>query len=163
LYFARPARTIAFLEERAAILSQRADEAAAFAREAVTDAQDFNNAHTSIVAKHRKMFLQRAFGITSDGTVITGLKKYKSVKTYEKYNDMIHIMSNWGDDDYLKEATSDDPVATAIRKFCKSNICGYNYVRDFKIEVAETLDECQRLILKRKNFCGYCQPYAQHL
>ena len=32
---------IAFLKERAAILSQRADEAAAFARAAVTDAQDF--------------------------------------------------------------------------------------------------------------------------
>ena len=29
------------------------DEAAAFAREAATDAQDFNNAHASIVAKHR--------------------------------------------------------------------------------------------------------------
>jgi hypothetical protein len=41
---------IAFLEERAAILSERADQAAAFAREAAADAQDFNNAHASIVA-----------------------------------------------------------------------------------------------------------------
>jgi len=98
---------IAFLKERAAILSQRADEAAAFAREAVTDAQDFNNAHLSIVTKHRKMFLEHAFGITSDGTVITELKKYKSVETYEKYNDMIHVMSNWGEDAVLKEASSD--------------------------------------------------------
>jgi hypothetical protein len=71
---ARARGPIAFLEERAVILSQRADEAASFAREAVTDAQDFNNAHASIVAKHKKMFLERAFGITSDGTVITGLK-----------------------------------------------------------------------------------------
>ncbi len=39
---------IAFLEERVAILSQRADEAAAVAREALTDAMDFNNAHASI-------------------------------------------------------------------------------------------------------------------
>ncbi len=56
---ARPARggPIAFLEDRAAMLSQRADEAAAFARAAVTDAQDFTNAHASILAKHRKMFL----------------------------------------------------------------------------------------------------------
>jgi hypothetical protein len=60
---ARAQGPIAFLEERAAILSQRADEGAVFAREAATDAQDFNNAHASIVAKHRKMFLQRAFGI----------------------------------------------------------------------------------------------------
>jgi hypothetical protein len=40
---------IAFLKERAAILNQRASEAAAVAREAATDAADFNNAHASIV------------------------------------------------------------------------------------------------------------------
>ena len=80
------------------------------------DAQDFNNTHASIVAKHCKMFLQRAFGIKPDGTVITDLsslpeklKKYKSVKTYDKYNNMIHVISNWGDDVVLKEASSDDP------------------------------------------------------
>ena len=64
------------------------------------------------------------FGITSDGTVITELKKYKSVKTYEKYNDMIHVMSNWGVDAVLKEASSDDPVAAEIWKFRKSNTHG---------------------------------------
>jgi hypothetical protein len=35
------------------MLSQRAEEAAAFARAALTDAQDFTNAHASILAKHR--------------------------------------------------------------------------------------------------------------
>jgi len=94
---------IAFLEERAALLSQRASEAAAVAREAVTDAADFNNVHASIVAKHRTMFLECAFGITSDGMVTIELKKeLKSVKTYEKYTDMIHVISNWCDDDVLK-------------------------------------------------------------
>jgi len=53
---------IAFLEDCAVMLTQRADQAAAFAREAVTDALDFSNAHASIIAKHRKMFLQRALG-----------------------------------------------------------------------------------------------------
>jgi hypothetical protein len=72
-------------------------------------------------------------------TVINELKNYKSVKTYKKYNDMIHIMSNWGDDAVSKEASPDDPVAAAIRKFHKSNTRGYNYGRDFKIEAAETL------------------------
>ena len=115
----------AFLEERAALLNQRASEAAAVAREAVTDAADFNNAHASIVAKHHKMFLERAFGITSDGMVTIELKKeFKSVKTYQKYTDMIHVMSNWSDDAVLKEASSDDPVAAAIQKFRKSNTCG---------------------------------------
>jgi hypothetical protein len=41
----------------------------------VTDAADFNNAHASIVAKHRKIFLERAFGITSDGTVTIELTR----------------------------------------------------------------------------------------
>jgi hypothetical protein len=155
------ARGHSILKEHAAILSQRADEAAAFAREAVADDQDFNNAHASIVAKHRKMFLQCAFGIKPDGTVINDLsslpgklKKYKSIKTYDKYNDMIDVISNWGDDAVLKETSSDDPQAAAIRKFCKSNIRGYNYARDFEIEEAETLDGSQRLILKLKNSGG---------
>jgi hypothetical protein len=154
---ARPARggPIAFLEDRAAMLSQRADEAAAFARAAVTDAQDFTNAHASILAKHRKMFLERAFGIDPDGRTVVELKKeFKSVKTYEKYHEMIHVISNWGDNAILKEASVDDPVANAFRKFRKSNPSGYNYVRDFKIEVAETLDESQRLILKHKKSGG---------
>jgi hypothetical protein len=111
----------------------------------VTHAADFNNVHASIVAKHRKMFLEHAFGITSDGKVTIKLnKEFKSVKTYKKYTDMIHVISNWGDNDVLKEASSDDPVASAIRKFHKSNTRGYNYVRDFKIEASETLNESQR-------------------
>ncbi len=98
---ARGRGLIEFLEQRAAILSERADQAAAFAREAAANAQDFNNAHASIVAKHRKMFLQRAFGINPDGTAITdasklpgNLKKYKSVKTVEQYEDIIRVLNN---------------------------------------------------------------------
>ena len=71
-----------------------------FAREAAADAQDFSNAHASIVAKHRKMFLQRAFGINPDGTAITDasmlpgkLNKYKSVKTVEQYKEMPRLMT----------------------------------------------------------------------
>jgi len=121
----------------------------------VADAADFNNVHASIVAKHRKMFLKCAFGITSDGTVTIKLKKeFKSVKTYEKYTDMIHVISNWGDHDVLKEASSDDPVVSSIRKFGKSNTRGYNYGRDFKIEASETLNESQRWILKHKKSGG---------
>ena len=60
------------------------------------------------------MFLERAFGITSDGTVTIELKKeFRSVKTYKKYTDTIHVMSNWGDNAVLKEASSDNPVAAA--------------------------------------------------
>jgi hypothetical protein len=85
---------VEFLEERAALLNQCVSEAAAVTREAVINAADFNNAHASIVAKHRNMFLERAFGITSDGTVTIELKKeLKSVKTYKKYtqHDPCHV------------------------------------------------------------------------
>ena len=46
------------------------DEAAAIVREAAADADALNNAHVVIEAKHRQMFLQRAFGIYVDGTPI---------------------------------------------------------------------------------------------
>ena len=41
-------------------------------------------------------------------------KEFKSVKTYEKYKEMIYVMSNWGDTANLKEASFDDPVAHEI-------------------------------------------------
>ena len=158
---ARGRGPIAFLEERAAILSERADQAAAFAREAAADAQDFNNAHASIVAKHRKMFLQRAFGINPDGTAITDasmlpgtLKKYKSVKTVEQYEDIIRVLNNWGDDVVLKHAPSDDSEAAAFLKFRKSNSQGYNYIKHFEVEKTEALDGSVKFILKHKKSGG---------
>jgi hypothetical protein len=158
---ARGRGPIAFLEEPAAILSERADQAAAFAREAAADAQDFNNAHASIVAKHRKMFLQRAFGINPDGTAITDasllpgkLKKYKSVKTVEQYEDIIRVLNNWGDNAVLKNASSDDSEAAAFLKFRKSNSQGYNYVKHFEVEKREALHGSVKFILKHKNSGG---------
>ena len=76
---------IAALEQRAAVFGERAVRAVAIAREAAADAQEIDNAHATIVSQHRKMFLQRAFGITPNGTAITDpallpekLKKYNS-------------------------------------------------------------------------------------
>ncbi len=76
---------IAALEKRAAILGECAVWAAVVAREVAADAQEINNAHATIVSQHRKMFLQRAFGINPNGTAITDpallpekLKKYNS-------------------------------------------------------------------------------------
>ena len=50
-----------------------------------------------------------------------------------------HVMSNWGDDAVLKDASSDDPVAAAIQKFRKINNSGYNYVRVYLLIFASTL------------------------
>jgi hypothetical protein len=120
---------IAALEQRAATLSQRAIQAAAVARDAAADAADINNAHATIVAQHRKIFLVHAFSINPNGTAITDpsllpekLKTYKSVKFVEQYNFISKVLSNWGDDAILKEASPDDPNANACRNYHKENI-----------------------------------------
>ncbi len=138
---------IVALEQRAATLSQRLIQAAAVARDAAADAADINNAHATIVAQHCKIFLVRAFGINPDGTAITDpsllpekLKVYKSIKSVKQYNYIIEVLSNWGDDAVLKEASPDDPDANACWNHCKKNIQEYSYVKLFVLEEAEGLD-----------------------
>jgi hypothetical protein len=121
-----PLGPIAAFEQSTAILSQRDVQAECVAQEAAADAQEMKNAHATIVSQHQKMFLQTTFGINPDGTPITNLslcpdklKKYNSVKSVEQYNDMINIITNWGGDAVLKEASPDDPEKAAIIKFCR--------------------------------------------
>ncbi len=42
------------------------------------------------------------------------LKKYKSVKTVDQYNDMVWCLSHWEDDEYLAAALEDDMEALRI-------------------------------------------------
>jgi hypothetical protein len=90
---------IATLEEQAAALKQRAIQATVVARDATADAAQMTSAHTTMIAQHRKLFLQAAFGINPDGTVTTDqsllpkhLKVYKSVKTVDQYNYIIDVL-----------------------------------------------------------------------
>jgi hypothetical protein len=152
---------IAALEQRAATLLQRTIQAAAVARDVAADAADINNAHATIVAQHHKMFLACAFSKNPNGTPIIDpslsperLKMYKSVKSVEQYNYIIKVLTNWGDDAVLKEATLDDPDANACRNYCKENIQGYSYVKQFAIEEAEGLDGSLKIILKHKKSGG---------
>ncbi len=115
---------IATLEQRAATLLQRAIQAAAIARDATADALDINNAHATIVAQHRKMFLARAFGISPNGAPIINpsllperLKTYKSVKSIEQYNYIIEVLTNWGDNAVLKEASLADPNTNTCQNY----------------------------------------------
>jgi hypothetical protein len=63
------------------------------------------------------MFLQHAFGIKPDGTAVdqallpNRLKKYKSIKTVDQYNDMVRCLSHWGEDEYLAAAPEDNMKA----------------------------------------------------
>jgi hypothetical protein len=58
-------------------------------------------AHSMLLEKHCKMFLQRAIGINPNGTPIQDQtllpeksKKYKSGKTVVQYQDIIQYLSN---------------------------------------------------------------------
>ena len=82
------------------------------------------------------------------------LKKYKFVKTVEQYDDLIRVLTNWGDNAVLKEASSDDSEAAAVLKFRKSNPQENNYIRHFDVEKTETLDGFVKTILKHKNSGG---------
>lgn len=145
-----------------AVLQQRADEAAAIAEEAAADADALHNAHEVIEAKHRKMFLERAFGINVDGTPIVAspgsslveIKTYKSVKTVQQYEDIVRILTHWGDDAVLAAAPEDDPDAALIKRFRRNNKPGYNYVKHFELEEIEALDGTLKTILKHKHSGG---------
>jgi hypothetical protein len=78
------------------------------------------------------------------------LKTYKSVKPIEQYNYIIKVLTNWGEDAVLREATPDDPDANACRNYCKKNIQGYSYIKQFAIEEAKGLNRSLKIILKHK-------------
>jgi hypothetical protein len=140
-----------------AVLQQRANQAAVVAREAAADADALESAHVIIEAKHREMFLRRAFGINPDGTPIANIgpiKPYKSVKTVDQYNDIVRCLTHWGDDNFLAAAPENDSDAALIRRFRKSNRQGYNYSKHFDIEETEALDGSKKIILKSKNTGG---------
>jgi hypothetical protein len=88
----------------AAFLQVRATQAAAIANAAANDAAAVSSTHGIILDKHCTMFLQRAFGINSDGMAVDRavlpncLKKYKSVKTVDQYDNMVLCLTHWGED-----------------------------------------------------------------
>jgi hypothetical protein len=59
------------------------------------------------------MFLQRAFGINPNGMAVdqaplpNHIKKYKSVKIIDQYNNMVQCLTHWGDDEYLAAVPED--------------------------------------------------------
>jgi hypothetical protein len=90
-------------------------QAATIGSAAANDAAAVDTAHSILLEKHGAMFLQKAFGINTDGTpfqdealVPPQEKKYKSVKTVQQYEDMILCLSFWGDDDFLQSAKEDN-------------------------------------------------------
>ncbi len=94
----------------AAFLQVCVTQAAAIATATANDAAAVSSTHNIIIEKHCSMFLQGAFGIKPNVTAVDDqallsncLKKYKSVKTVDQYNNMIQCLSHWGEDEYLAE------------------------------------------------------------
>jgi hypothetical protein len=67
---------------------------------------------------------------------------------------MINIITNWGDNAILREASPDDPEKAAIMKFSRENPWRCNYVRFFEVEEAKAIDGSPKMILKHKKSGG---------
>ncbi len=75
-------------------------------------------------------------------------------KTVEQYNYIIDILRNWGDDAILANAHPDDQDTAAVRSFHKKHHHGYNYIKQFEIEEAQSIDGSPKSILKHKKSGG---------
>ena len=102
---------------------------------------------------HRRLFLENAFGINVDGSSLGDdfipNKTYHSVKTVEQYNEMIHILSAWGDDDFVKNASANCDAANDICRFRRQN--GYMYAKDYYVQDQELMDGSVRTVLINKH------------
>jgi hypothetical protein len=76
------------------------------------------------------------------------------VKTYDQYNKIIRILTDWGDDAILAAALPDDQNAAAVRAFCRRNAQGYNYSKHFELEETKAPDGSPKFILLHKNSKG---------
>jgi hypothetical protein len=144
----------------ATFLQVRVTQAAAITTAAANDAAAVSSAHNIIIGNHCTMFLQRAFGIKLNGMaedqalLPNCLKKYKSVKTVDQYNNMVRCLSHWGEDEYPAAALEDDMEASRIYRFRRQHLQGYNYVKYFSIEESKSLDGSPKKILIHKNTEG---------
>jgi hypothetical protein len=69
------------------------------------------------------------------------MKTYKSIKSIQQYEDIVHILTHWGDDAALAAAPEDDPGAALIKRFRRNNKQGYtNYIKFFELEETKALD-----------------------
>jgi hypothetical protein len=82
------------------------------------------------------------------------LKKYKSVKTVDQYNNIVLCLTPWGEDEYLAAAPEEDMEASRIYRFPRQHPQGYNYAKYFCIEETESLDGSPKKILIHKNTGG---------
>jgi hypothetical protein len=141
-----------------------ARQCAAHAHAATVHAsQDANEIESSILVikqHHKKLFLQKAFGLNLNGTKITDpsllpskLKKYKSVKGVDKYHYMIDLLLKWGKDKDVNQSIFDhDPKMVTLRKFRKDNHGkGYHIAKHYRVDTMQNRDGSTRHVLIHKS------------
>ena len=116
-----------------------------------------------LVNVHCRLFLRKAFGINPEGAPIPNIeesndapiKTYRAVKSPAQYNEIVRVLSYWGDDKYLESADEDDPQVSKIRRFRKANEnVGYNYSSHFKLLHTENSDGTPKTVLLHKKSNG---------
>jgi hypothetical protein len=116
-----------------------------------------------LVNVHRRLFLRKAFGINLNGTPIPNIeefndapiKTYRAVKTLAQYNEIIRVLTYWGDDKFLATAEDDDPDVSEIRRFRKANEnVAYNYDAHFKLLHTVNFDGTPKTVLLHKKSIG---------
>ena len=121
------------------------------------------NAMLYLVNVNRHLFLRKAFGINLNGTPIPNIeefndapiKTYRAMKTLVQYNEIVHVLTYWGDDKFLATTEDDDPDVSEIRRFRKANEnIGYNYDAHFKLLHTENYDGTPKTVLLHKKSNG---------
>ena len=139
---------------------QRAAHAHAVAVHASQDANEIESSILVLKQHHKKLFLQKAFGLNLDGTKITDpsllpskLKKYKSVKGVDEYHYMIDLLLKWGNDKDINQSIFDrDPKMVALRKFRKENHGkGYHIAKHYRVDTMLNRDGSTRHVLIHKS------------
>jgi hypothetical protein len=64
---------------------------------------------------------------------------------------MICILTNWGDDEFLKSPSEDDLKAIKIHRFRRAYTKGYSYTKDYYVEDVLSVDRFP------KNVCIHCR------
>ena len=76
--------------------------------------------------RHKTVFLARAFGIDANGNPVDSsdvpTKKDRSAKSVDVHKEMIRVLSNWGNDDEMKNGTLSEEQVENIRSWRKKQL-----------------------------------------
>jgi hypothetical protein len=78
------------------------------------------------------------------------MNQYCLVKTVQQYNEIVCILTYWGDDALLLSADEDDPKKEICQFQRKNDQVGYNYDVHFKLLQTKQSDGTPKTVLLHK-------------